>query len=103
ALTWQPASRPWTQRGWPTPLRRQPPRPEIRASRRRRAAWPGTCSRWRTISSTRAVHGPDVSRCTPPAVRAAVLLVLAGHVCPAPARAQRGGTEPLRKVELVRL
>ena len=32
-----------------------------------------------------------------------MLLVLAGHLCPAPARAQRGGTEPLRKVELVRL
>src|SRR2546425_9316929 len=38
-----------------------------------------------------------------PALRAAVLLVLAGHLCAAAARAQRGGTEPLRKVELVRL
>src|SRR2546422_8279619 len=38
-----------------------------------------------------------------PAVRAAVLLALAGHLCAAAPRAQRGGTEPLRKVELVRL
>src|SRR5438128_2371305 len=38
-----------------------------------------------------------------PALRAAVLLVLAGHLCAGAARAQRGGTEPLRKVELVRL
>src|SRR6266516_2151553 len=38
-----------------------------------------------------------------PALRAAVLLALAGHLCPPAARAQRGGTEPLRKVELVRL
>src|SRR6266566_304770 len=39
-----------------------------------------------------------------PALRAAVLLALAGHLCAPPAaRAQRGGTEPLRKVELVRL
>src|SRR3989442_1769735 len=38
-----------------------------------------------------------------PALRAAVLLVLAGHLCAAAARGQRGGTEPLRKVELVRL
>src|SRR5436190_8851597 len=38
-----------------------------------------------------------------PALRAAVLLALAGHLCAPAARAQRGGTEPLRKVELVRL
>src|SRR5438046_8780164 len=39
-----------------------------------------------------------------PALRAAVLLARAGHLCAPPAaRAQRGGTEPLRKVELVRL
>src|SRR3989441_176326 len=38
-----------------------------------------------------------------PAVRAAVLLALAGHLCAPAALAQRGGTEPLRKVELVRL
>src|SRR5882724_1497355 len=38
-----------------------------------------------------------------PALRAAVLLALAGHLCATAARAQRGGTDPLRKVELVRL
>src|SRR3989442_8108017 len=38
-----------------------------------------------------------------PAVRAAVLLALAGHLCAPAAGAKRGGTEPLRKVELVRL
>ena len=31
------------------------------------------------------------------------MLVLTGHLCATAARAQRGGTEPLRKVELVRL
>src|SRR6266550_5343852 len=38
-----------------------------------------------------------------PALRAAVLLALAGHLCAPTARAQRGGTEPLRKGELGRL
>ncbi len=37
------------------------------------------------------------------ALRAGVLLVLAGHFCAAVAHAQGGGTEPFRKVELVRL
>ena len=37
------------------------------------------------------------------ALRAAVLLALAGHLCAAAAHAQGGGTQPFRKVELVRL
>ena len=37
------------------------------------------------------------------ALRAAVLLALAGHLCAGAAHAQGGGTEPFRKVELVRL
>src|SRR5438132_7170908 len=37
------------------------------------------------------------------ALRAAVVLVLLGQLCATAARAQRGGTEPLRKGELVRL
>src|SRR5437762_4364409 len=37
-----------------------------------------------------------------PALRAAVLLALAGHLCAPAARAQRGGPEPLPNVELVR-
>jgi len=37
------------------------------------------------------------------ALRAPVLLALAAHLCAGAARAQGGGTEPFRKVELVRL
>jgi len=37
------------------------------------------------------------------ALRAGALVALAGHLCAAAAQRPRGGTQPLRKVELVRL
>src|SRR5882762_976372 len=75
----------------------------MRASRRRRRVWRRTSSRWKTISSAPAAPDPDVRQRMLRALRAAALVALAGHLCAAAAHAHAGGTQPFRKVELVRL
>src|SRR5438094_1601793 len=64
-------------------------------------AWRRTSIRWKPISSARAAPGPDAMRHGVIAGRGALLVALWGFLPAAPARAQ--GTQPLRKVELVRL
>src|SRR5439155_423914 len=78
-------------------------RREIRRPRSRGGgmAWRRTSTRWKPISSARAAPGPDAMRHGVIAGRAALLVALWAFLPAAPARAQ--GTQPLRKVELVRL
>src|SRR5205823_7704665 len=64
-------------------------------------AWRRTSTKWKPISSARAAPGPDAMRHGVIAGRAALLVALWGFLPAEPARAQ--GTQPLRKVELVRL
>src|SRR5207249_6551354 len=63
--------------------------------------WRRPSTRWKPISSARAAPGPDAMRHGVIAGRAALLVALWAFLPAAPARAQ--GTQPLRKVELVRL